>query len=200
MNTARACSILGVPANATPNHIKEAWLSEVQKWHPDKNPHPDAAERFIQIQKARDVLTKSQHHAAHDFTGNCNRDINKALELWWYLRFTNYYDESVRNRYNHMRHMCWAEYRIDTDRMCRNALDSQREAIEREKERAKQWPLWALLAVIILAMATAVTLIVLAFIYKMPFLGPMVTVMLMVAFQTAGKIAARGGLHPRRRA
>jgi hypothetical protein len=193
MNTARACSILGVPANATPSHIKEAWLSEVQKWHPDKNPHPEAAERFIQIQKARDVLTESHHHATQDFTGNCNHDINKALELWWHLRFTNYYDESVRNRYEHMRRMCWAEYRIDTDRMSQNALDSQREAIEREKERKKkQWPLWALGGLLILCVATTVSVFVAILVDRTNgFLAPMAAPLAVVSLRLWCHISER---------
>ena len=49
--------ILGVPANATQDEIKQAYRRLAMRWHPDRNPHSsEAKERFHQAAEAYKIL------------------------------------------------------------------------------------------------------------------------------------------------
>ncbi|MEQ1503806.1 MAG: J domain-containing protein [Myxococcota bacterium] len=50
-------AILGVGPDASPDEIKRAYRRRAQEWHPDKNPAPDAADRFKQIAAAFEALS-----------------------------------------------------------------------------------------------------------------------------------------------
>lgn len=50
-------AILGVPPTATPEQIKRAYRRLAMRWHPDRNDHPEATERFKEIRAAYDQLT-----------------------------------------------------------------------------------------------------------------------------------------------
>jgi len=50
-------AILGVPRTATPEQIKRAYRRLAMRWHPDRNDHPEATERFKEIRAAYDHLT-----------------------------------------------------------------------------------------------------------------------------------------------
>ena len=41
--------ILGVDRSATPEQIKQAYRQLALKWHPDRNPAPDATDRFRRL-------------------------------------------------------------------------------------------------------------------------------------------------------
>ena len=43
--------ILGVSRTATQNEIKKAYFKMAQTHHPDKNPSPDAKDKFAEINK-----------------------------------------------------------------------------------------------------------------------------------------------------
>ena len=49
--------ILGVSKAATPQQIKQAYLSLVRRYHPDVNPDPSAHEHFLKIQEAYQILS-----------------------------------------------------------------------------------------------------------------------------------------------
>jgi curved DNA-binding protein len=49
-------AILGVPRNATPEQIKEAYRRLAKEYHPDRNPFPEAEGRFKLINEAYHVL------------------------------------------------------------------------------------------------------------------------------------------------
>ena len=49
-------AILGVPQNASPAEIKRAYRRLAMRWHPDRNPSPEATERFKQVRAAYDSL------------------------------------------------------------------------------------------------------------------------------------------------
>ncbi len=57
---------LGVPRDATPDEIRNAYFEAARHWHPDANPDPDAQERFIDIQKAYEVLANAEKRKAYD--------------------------------------------------------------------------------------------------------------------------------------
>jgi curved DNA-binding protein CbpA len=49
-------AILGVPRNATPEEVKEAYRRLTKEYHPDKNPSPEAEEMYKLINEACYVL------------------------------------------------------------------------------------------------------------------------------------------------
>jgi curved DNA-binding protein CbpA len=63
-------AILGVPRNATPEEIKEAYWRLAKEYHPDKTPSPEAEERFKHVNEAYHVLTdpakKAEYNALYD--------------------------------------------------------------------------------------------------------------------------------------
>ncbi len=48
--------ILGVPAQAPLPEIKSAWRSLARQFHPDRNPDPQAADRFKAVQAAWEAI------------------------------------------------------------------------------------------------------------------------------------------------
>lgn len=58
--------LLGVEPDASPEEIKAAYRETVKQVHPDKSDSPDAEETFMQVQKARNVLTDPQQRAQYD--------------------------------------------------------------------------------------------------------------------------------------
>lgn len=51
------CTVLEVPADADPAMIRRAYRRLAMRWHPDRNPDPQAGERFRQIRAAYERLT-----------------------------------------------------------------------------------------------------------------------------------------------
>lgn len=61
--------ILGVAADASDTQIKKAYRLGALKHHPDKNPSPEAAEKFKEISSAYEILSDSQKRDAYDQFG-----------------------------------------------------------------------------------------------------------------------------------
>ena len=59
-------AILGVSPGTTPEVIKTAYRKKANQYHPDKNPSPDAATRFREVQEAYEVLSDETRRKAYD--------------------------------------------------------------------------------------------------------------------------------------
>lgn len=57
---------LGIPRGATAEQIRRAYRGLAAKWHPDRNPGPEAQANFRRISEAYDVLSDSAKRAAYD--------------------------------------------------------------------------------------------------------------------------------------
>ena len=61
-------SLLGVEKNATKAEVKKNFYRLATKFHPDKNPDPTAASKFIRITEAYDVLSNKKLRAQYDLS------------------------------------------------------------------------------------------------------------------------------------
>jgi curved DNA-binding protein CbpA len=57
---------LGVSQTASSTEIKSAFRQLAKKYHPDRNPSPGAAQQFLRIKKAYDVLSNSRLRFSYD--------------------------------------------------------------------------------------------------------------------------------------
>jgi molecular chaperone DnaJ len=62
--------VLGVDRRATQEPIKQAYRQLAMQYHPDRNPAPDAAERFKEIAEAYAVLCDPKKRAEYDAGGH----------------------------------------------------------------------------------------------------------------------------------
>lgn len=61
-------SLLGVEAKATKAEIKKNYRLLANKYHPDKNSDPNAAEKFIAISEAYEILSNSKTRTQYDLS------------------------------------------------------------------------------------------------------------------------------------
>ncbi|CCH41411.1 Chaperone protein [Wickerhamomyces ciferrii] len=61
--------LLGVSATASDTEIKKGYRKAALKYHPDKNPSEEAAEKFKEISSAYEVLSDSQKREIYDTYG-----------------------------------------------------------------------------------------------------------------------------------
>lgn len=61
--------VLGVKKGATKREIKKAYRQLSLKWHPDKNPSPEAHEKFTEITNAYEVLVDEEKRKTYDRHG-----------------------------------------------------------------------------------------------------------------------------------
>ncbi len=66
--------VLGVPRDATPEQIKKAFRKLALKYHPDRNPDPEAEEKFKLINEAYQVLSDPEKRSLYDRFGHAGID------------------------------------------------------------------------------------------------------------------------------
>lgn len=57
---------MGVSPASTADAIKAAYRKKAAQYHPDKNPSPDAAARFREVQEAYETLSDTGRRKAYD--------------------------------------------------------------------------------------------------------------------------------------
>ena len=72
---------LGIERQSTDDEIKKAYRKLALKYHPDKNKHPGAEERFKEIAEAYEVLSDSNKRAAFDRYGEDNIHSRRVTAL-----------------------------------------------------------------------------------------------------------------------
>jgi DnaJ-class molecular chaperone len=78
-------AVLGVEADASDSALKSAYRRKASEFHPDRNPSPDAAERFRETQEAYDLL--SDPAKRQDYDENRRRSLLEnplatAQDIW----------------------------------------------------------------------------------------------------------------------
>ncbi|PQA76032.1 DnaJ domain-containing protein [Rhodoferax sp. TS-BS-61-7] len=76
---------LGLNSAATLADIKKAFRQKAALYHPDRNPAPDAAQRFREVQEAYDTLSDDSKRQAYDDNrrrGLLDSPIDTAREIW----------------------------------------------------------------------------------------------------------------------
>jgi curved DNA-binding protein CbpA len=76
---------LGLNSAASLADIKKAFRQKAALYHPDRNPAPDAAVRFREVQEAYDTLSDDSKRQAYDDNrrrGLLDSPIDTAREIW----------------------------------------------------------------------------------------------------------------------
>ena len=76
--------VLGLTRHASDSEIKKRYRDLTKEWHPDRNDAPNAAEKFMEIQSAYEVLSDSERRSKYDRTGSLNPhdDIDDAQHFY----------------------------------------------------------------------------------------------------------------------
>ncbi|HEY57893.1 MAG TPA: DnaJ domain-containing protein [Anaerolineae bacterium] len=59
-------TLLGVPRDATAEELQRAYRLAARRFHPDRNPSPEATEQFLRIQEAFETLRDPKRRARYD--------------------------------------------------------------------------------------------------------------------------------------
>ena len=76
---------LGLNSAASLADIKKAFRQKAALYHPDRNPAPDAAQRFREVQEAYDILSDDNKRQAYDDNrrrGLLDSPLDTAREIW----------------------------------------------------------------------------------------------------------------------
>ena len=77
--------LLGVSPDATTEIIKTAYRKKAARFHPDRNPEPDAAAKFRAVQQAYETLTDVDRRKVYDDarrTSLVDDPLVVAREIW----------------------------------------------------------------------------------------------------------------------
>ncbi|XP_063531462.1 uncharacterized protein LOC134742341 [Cydia strobilella] len=95
--------ILGISRRATLVEIRKAYRQKAKEWHPDKNLHPNAESRFVEIKQAYELLSDTERRQAYDQYGITNEDehlYKQRHDYSTYARFsTDPFEEFFGNHF-----------------------------------------------------------------------------------------------------
>jgi len=77
--------LLGISPDAKSEHVKAAYRKKAAQFHPDRNPAPDAAAKFRDVQEAYETLADAERRKAYDDTRRkslLDDPLVVASELW----------------------------------------------------------------------------------------------------------------------
>ena len=75
-------SILGISETASLHEIKQAYRKQAKAWHPDVCRHPDARDRFIEINEAYEYLTSNTVIRPHKTSQTNNEYRQRKYNEW----------------------------------------------------------------------------------------------------------------------
>lgn len=149
-------ALLGVSPQAPSQDLEIAWRTQVQRWHPDRNPEPLATSRTAFINVAHGILRDPAHRAHYDARGLARasaprRDrapepptAEEARRRGWEARWAAE-EERLRRwqEYSAMEKKMWAIYsarEANGRRHFREALDTALLALRLRAVIARDWP------------------------------------------------------------
>ncbi|QYK53037.1 MAG: J domain-containing protein [Fimbriimonadaceae bacterium] len=59
-------SVLGIKETATKDEIRAAFRKSAREYHPDRNPLPEAAEKFLAVKEAYEILSNEERRKIYD--------------------------------------------------------------------------------------------------------------------------------------
>ena len=60
-------TVLGIPQEASPDDVRRAYRRLAKTSHPDVNPNPGAADKFVKITEASEILSDPSKRAVYDY-------------------------------------------------------------------------------------------------------------------------------------
>lgn len=90
--------VLGVPRNASPQHIKRAYRERVKQCHPDRSDAANAAQVFHAVHDAYDTLIDAERRARYDERLRFYREASAPMYQHRYAREQRHEEEEVPDR------------------------------------------------------------------------------------------------------
>ncbi|KAL0267988.1 UNVERIFIED_CONTAM: hypothetical protein PYX00_010093 [Menopon gallinae] len=91
--------ILGVKKSATVQELRKAYKMLAKEWHPDKNDDPAAANKFVEITQAYELLTDPDRRKQFDNHGVINPDSNQRSRREYHFDEFDPFDDIVNFPY-----------------------------------------------------------------------------------------------------
>ncbi len=77
--------ILGIASDASGETVRTAYRRKALQFHPDRNPAPDASEKFRDVQEAYETLTDAARRQVYDENRRRNlldQPLETARAIW----------------------------------------------------------------------------------------------------------------------
>ncbi|KAH8380475.1 hypothetical protein KR009_010915 [Drosophila setifemur] len=91
-------AVLGLKNIATTQEIRKAYKQLAKEWHPDKSQNPGAAEKFVKIKLAYELLSDTERRRIYDRYGVTDEDsqhLHKKYDYSEYNRFSFDHNEDA---------------------------------------------------------------------------------------------------------